>query len=70
MYDDYRLTTADLEDPNVPAKFKTPEMVAEIARREKLFETADIDKRVLPGFKKELRNALVGSDLDKGLDES
>ncbi len=70
LYDDYRLTTADLEDPNVPDKFKTPEIRAEIARREKLFETADIDKRVLPGFKKELRNALVGSDLDKGLDES
>ena len=70
LYDDYRLTTADLEDPNIPDKFKTPEIRAEIARREKLFETADIDKRVLPGFKKELRKALVGESLDKGLDES
>jgi len=70
LFKDYRLTTEDLEDPNVPDKFKTPEIRAEVARREKLLETADIDKRVLPGFKKELRKALVGESLDKGLDES
>jgi len=70
LYKDYRLTTADLEDPNVPDKFKTPEIRAEIARREKLLETADIDKRVLPGYRKALRAALVGEDLDKGLDPS
>lgn len=70
MFDNYRLTTSDLEDPNLPPEFKNSAIAAEVARRDKIIESADIDKRVLPGFKKELRNALVGSDLDKGLDAS
>ena len=45
-------------------------MRMEVARQEKLFEMADITNRVMPGYKKALRNALVGDDLDKGLDPS
>ena len=68
--DNYRLTTEDLNSDDIPDSFKTASMRMEIARQEKLFESADIDNRVMPGFKKALRNALVGDDLDKGLDPS
>ena len=70
LRDNYRLTTKDLDAHDAPAEFKTVTMRMEVARQERLWEIADIDKRVSPGFKKALRNALVGDDLDKGLDPS
>ena len=70
LRDNYRLTTAEIDAHDTPAEFKTLSMRMEVARQEKLWEMADIDKRVLPGYKKALRNALVGDDLDKGLDPS
>tara|TARA_Y100001973_G_scaffold96754_1_gene151898 strand:- start:2222 stop:4816 length:2595 start_codon:yes stop_codon:yes gene_type:complete len=70
LRDNYRLTTEDINAHDTPAEFKTLSMRMEVARQEKLWEMADIEKRVLPGYKKALRNALVGDDLDKGLDPS
>ena len=70
LRDNYRLTTEDIDAHDTPAEFKTLSMRMEVARQEKLWEMADINNRVLPGYKKALRNALVGDDLDKGLDPS
>ena len=70
LRDNYRLTTKDIDAHDTPAEFKTLNMRMEVARQEKLFKMADIENRVMPGYKKALRNSLVGDDLDKGLDDS
>ena len=65
-WDDFRFTSEDFDDPNLPDEFKTIQKRMRVAEIESILEKADYDGRYKESVESALTNALVTEDLQRG----
>ena len=65
-YEDYNLTSEELDDPTIPDGFVTDEIRQEVARRDAILDKADYKNLHKDRIEGALKNALVDQDLKKG----
>ena len=64
-YEDYNLTSEELDDPTIPDGFVTDEIRQEVARRDAILDKADYKNLHKDRIEGALTNALVKDDLEK-----
>ena len=65
-WDEFRFTSEDFDDPNLPDEFKTIQKRMRVAEIESILEKADYKGRYKDSVESALTNALVTEDLQRG----
>ena len=65
-WDEFRFTSEDFDDPNLPDEFKTIQKRMRVAEIENILDKADYDGRYKESVESALTNALVTEDLQRG----
>lgn len=65
-WDEFRFTSEDFDDPNLPDEFKTIQKRMRVAEIENILEKANYDDRYKESVESALTNALVTEDLQRG----